>query len=119
MKNRTAFFLIALMVISPIVSAIDHCAGMHGTDAVQQTGLSAAASLYNVDESVDHHAMTDTEIDCHDSGDCALHLCSGHAVMQSVTVFNSMVSTDFQLSVTHPLYNSPSYSAIRPPISIL
>jgi len=111
-KNRTAFFLIFLMVVSPIVSAIDHCAGMHEDNAVHQIGSNPADDVLDT-----HHPAQNN--DCHDSGDCALHLCSSHAFIQSVPKFNSVVSTKFQLSSIHTFYDSPSFLAIRPPISIL
>jgi hypothetical protein len=118
MKKRTAFILVCLMVISPIVSAIDHCAGMHGMNAVQQLDLSMTVSVMSMGAD-DHQTMAETAIDCSDAGECALHLCSGHAVMLSITAFNFVISTGFQQSVILALYNSPSFAAIRPPISIL
>ncbi len=120
MKKQTAFFLIALLVISPVVSAIDHCAGMHGVNAVEQSHQMLNASLMGVDDSsLDQHNLPHNTINCHDSGDCSLHLCGGHAVLQSSMIFNSVISSDFQQSVTLPLYRSPSYLAIKPPILIL
>lgn len=119
MNKRTAFFLIALLVISPIVSAIDHCAGMHGVNVEQSHVMLNASSIIVDDLSLDHDNPSPKGMNCHGFGDCTLHLCGGHAVLLSTPVFNAAVSSDFQLSISNPFYSSPSYSAIRPPISIL
>ncbi len=118
-KNRIVFFLISLMVISPIASAIDHCADMHGDNTIEQSTVQSISSATMKQDASAGHLLADTDMSCHDSGDCALHLCGGCAVIQSETTLNTVVLTHFQMSKTHSLYHSPSYSAFKPPISVL
>ncbi len=108
-KQSLSLLLILMMLITPIASAFEHCAGMDMShDSVSQK-MSIVQSMDAV-SSLEHQKMLNSSqanqmnIDCHSSGSCALHVCGAYAVSTSVPTLNLVTMSNFSILDDTSLY---------------
>lgn len=123
-KQSLSILLILMMLITPIASAFEHCAGMDMShDSVNQK-MSIVQSM-DVVSSLEHQIMLNSSqakqmnMDCHSSGSCTLHLCGAYAVSTSAPTLNLATTSNFSIFEDTSLYSAVLTSEIRPPIAIL
>ena len=122
-KQRTPILLILMLLVTPIVSAFDHCSGMDMSSHLLEN---QSFSMSNMDESY----LTDKEIvkdfqskkvdmDCHSNNSCTLHACGGYGIVSSsptINAYSSLYYSDVEYITPHS--NIPP-SFLRPPITNL
>ena len=118
-KQGFPILLILMMLITPIASAFDHCAGMDMSES-QSFFMSADDTI-----SLDHQKMLKesqnkkTDMDCHNSGNCTVHICGGYGLTSSAPTINTVTSPNYSNFEYTPPYSTVLSSELRPPISIL
>jgi len=123
-KQGLPILLILMMLITPIASAFEHCAGMDMSES-QSLFISPSADATDDTIPLDHHKMLkesqnkQTDMDCHSSGSCVVHICGGYGITSSAPTINTVTSFYFSSFVYTSLYSTVLPSELRPPISIL
>ena len=97
-KQGLPILLILMMLITPIASAFDHCAGMDMSGHLSESqSFSMAQSVNDMNHS-DHKKNLKksqnkkTDMDCHNSDSCAVHICGGYGITSSVQTINTVTS---------------------------
>ncbi len=115
------------MLITPIVSAFEHCAGMTMSDHLPEnlnlvTNFVSFAPILNSKHQkpskVTHQENSIQH--CQSSGNCNFNFCgNGYGIPSSLS--NNSLSTSYIFSPfeSSSLYKTPLSPEIRPPISIL
>ena len=123
-KQGLPILLILMMLITPIASAFEHCAGMDMSES-QSLFISPSADATDDTIPLDHQKMLkesqnkQTDMDCHSSGNCAVHICGGYGIPSSAPTINTVTSSYYSnFEYTSP-YSTFLSSKLRPPISIL
>jgi hypothetical protein len=124
-KQGLPIILILMMLIMPIASAFEHCAGMDMSGHLSESqSFSMAESVDDVNHS-DHQKMLkesqkiQTDMDCHNSGNCTVHICGGYGITTSMpTIITVISSYQSSFGYTSP-YSTVLSQELRPPISIL
>ena len=123
-KQGLPILLILMMLITPIASAFEHCAGMDMSES-RSFSITPLADASSDTIPLDHHKMLkesqnkQTDMDCHSSGSCVVHICGGYGITSSAPTINTLTSTYYSnFEYTSP-YSTVLPSELRPPISIL
>jgi hypothetical protein len=124
MKERgLPIILILMMLITPIASAFDHCAGMDMSESQNFSITPTTDDTIPLDhqkmlkESQNNQAMN---MDCHSSSNCTVHICGGgYSITSSAPTVNAVTSFYYSNFEYTPPYNTFLSSELRPPISIL
>ena len=114
-----------MLLISPIVSAFDHCSGMSLSRHLSENqGLTVIMSTDDASP-LKHKKMfkgqqsNQTHIHCHTSSDCSLHACGGYGMASSAPVVKTVISSYYSNYEGTSLYSTALPLDIRPPILIL
>ncbi|BCG63416.1 MAG: hypothetical protein methR_P1126 [Methyloprofundus sp.] len=119
-KQSQSILLILMMLITPIASAFEHCAGMDMShDSVSQKMSMDAVSSLEHQKMLNGSQHNQMNIDCHSSGSCALHVCGAYAVSTSVPTLNLVTMSNYSIFEDTSLYSAVLTSDLRPPITIL
>lgn len=127
-KQGLPNLLILIMLITLIASAFDHCAGMDMSGHFSEThSFSVTPSADAAENTIplDHQKMSkgsqssQTDMDCHTSGSCTIHICGGYGITSSAPTINIVSSSYYSGFVYTPPYSTVLSSELRPPISIL
>ncbi len=120
-KQGLPIILILMMLITPIASAFEHCAGMDMSES------QSFSMPYSVDDTtpLDHKKMLkesqnkQTDMDCHSCGNCTVHICGGYGITSSPPTINTVTSSYYSSFEYALPYSSVLSTELRPPISIL
>ena len=116
-RTFTAFFIILMMLVMPVASAIDHCMGMSAhEDSMAMDNPHTLAD--SVQEMLDDSQQYDGNI-CQDSDLCSYHACGGLGIITSSQILLSLSAFSFNRQDISSSYPSPLFHSIKPPISIL
>ena len=113
-----------MMLITPIASAFDHCAGMDMSHDSASQKMSTVQSI-DAENSLEHQKVLSTsqhkqmDTDCHSSGSCTLHICGAYALNTSASTLNLATASNYSIFEDTSLYSAVLTSDLRPPISIL
>ncbi len=126
-KRRISISLILLMLITPIVSAFEHCAGMTMSDHLPEnlnlvTHFVSIAPIHNSkhQKSSEVTHQKNSVQHCQSSVNCNFHFCSsGFGIPASLSNTRLISSYIFSPFESLSLYKTPLSPEIRPPISIL
>ena len=110
------------MIIAPIASAFEHCAGMVMPE--DTSGKPGLVMVMSADEfsPMHHDNLSDSQqvdMDCHASSSCTLHVCGGCGIISSEAVFHLPSSATYSYHDFLPHYQTTLDLDLRPPISIL
>ena len=111
-----------MMVITPIASAFSHCSSMVMFGDLSESKIlvvsiladQVTASIHQDVNQEPHKQKTD--MCCHTSGSCALHVCSGFGIISSTLTFNSNTSNSYPNLDYLSFYSTYFSPEIRPPI---
>ncbi len=124
-KQGIPILLILIMLITPIASAFDHCAGMDMSSHFSETQSFSVALSADDTIPLDHQKMpkgsqnSQTDIDCHTSGSCTIHICGGYGITSSAPTIDIVVSSYYSIFEYTSPYSTVLSSDLRPPIFIL
>jgi hypothetical protein len=114
-----------MMLITPIASAFEHCAGMDMSGHFSETHSIPVVLSADNTIPLDHQKISkgsqssQTDMDCHTSGSCTIHICGGYGIMSSAPTISTVSSSYYFSFVYTPPYSTVLSSELRPPISIL
>ena len=123
-KQSLSFLLILMMLITPIASAFEHCAGMDMSHDSASQNFSIAQSIDDAN-SLEHQKMLSASqhkqinTDCHSNGSCTLHICGAYALNTSASTLNLATASNYSIFEDTSLHSTVLTSDLRPPISIL
>ncbi len=124
-KQDISFLLLFLMLITPIASAFEHCAGMdtsgHSSVSQKNSVLSSAGDTVQLEHKTMLNELQNnqTNIDCHNSNSCTFHVCGVYSITSSSPIINA-VSPSCYSSFEYASFDSTvSSSDLRPPIFTL
>jgi hypothetical protein len=123
-KQVLTFLLIFTMVIAPIASAFEHCAGMDmsefSSDSQSWTVVMSADDLApsNHENMLNGRLDSQGDVACHASS-CIFHVCGGCAIISAAATIHLAGSADYSNSEYISSYNTVLPLDIKPPISIL
>lgn len=124
-KQGFPILLILMMLITLIVSAFEHCAGMDMSGHFSEShSFSVVLSADNT-LPLDHQKMSKgsqsskTDMDCYSSGNCTVHICGGYGITSSMPTINAVTSSYYSNLEYTPPYSTVLSSELRPPIYIL
>jgi hypothetical protein len=123
-KQSLTILLILMMLITPIASAFEHCAGMDMSHDSASQKMSIVQSIDAV-SSLEHQKMLNSsqakqmDMDCHSSGSCTLHVCGAYTISSSMPTLNLVTISNFSILDDTSLYSAVLTSELRPPIQIL
>ena len=115
-KQRTPILLILMMLVTPIVSAFDHCSAMDMSSHLLEN---LHLSMSTMDETVEEQLSKKVDMDCHNNSGCTFHACGGYGLMSASSTINAnpaLYYSVFEYIATHS--NIPP-SFLRPPIANL
>ncbi len=124
-KQALPILLILLMLITPIVSAFEHCSGMDMSAPVSEnknfsvTLLANDAGLLNHQTILKGERNNQVDMDCQTVRDCSFHSCAALGITssaQTVTIVKSPLYSNFEYTPPNSTAFSPN---LRPPILIL
>ncbi len=120
-KQSTPILLILMMLVTPIVSAFDHCSGMGMSSHLLEN---QSFSMSTMDESsltgkeiVKEQQIKKADMECHSNNSCTFHACGGYGIISSSSTINTNTSlyySDFEYISPH---SNVSLSLLRPPIA--
>jgi hypothetical protein len=123
-KQSLSLFLILMLLMMPIASAFEHCAGMDMSHESSSHKMSIAPSMDAL-SSLEHQNMLNEsqakqmDVDCHSSGSCTLHVCGAYAMSTSIPTLNLATVSCYSIFEDTSLYSAVLTSELRPPITIL
>ncbi len=121
-KQVLTFLLIFTMVIAPIASAFEHCAGMDMSEQTPDNQSMTIALSVDDTESSSHESMLNgqlADMDCHASSHCTFHVCGDAGVISSATSIYLQGTAYYSNIASIPPYGIALPLDLRPPISIL
>ncbi len=125
-KSDLSILLILMMLITPIASAFDHCAGMDMSGHLSDNHLSSVTLSTDDAMHLGHKKMLtgvvqndQVDMDCHTSGSCTIHVCGGYGMTSSAPTLNTVSSPYYSFFEYTSPYNTVLPSELRPPIVIL
>lgn len=126
-KRRISISLILLMLITPIVSAFEHCVGMTMSDHLPENlnlvtnFVSNAAIITSKHQKPSEVTHQENAVQhCQSSGNCNFHFCSnGFGIPTSLSNNSLLTSYIFSPFESSSLYRTPISPEIRPPIIVL
>ena len=114
-----------MMLITPIASAFDHCAGMDMSGHLSESQNFSVILSIDGANPLDHKKMlkasqnNQTDMDCHSSSSCTVHVCGGYGITSSAPTVNTVTSSYYSIFEYTSPYNIVLSSDLRPPIFIL
>ena len=120
-KQSLPILLILMMLITPIASALDHCAGMDMSGHFSASQSSAVMSSSHDAMPLGHDNMltaspyTQLNGDCHSGGSCTIHLCGGDGITSSVPGINIVASFYYSPFEYISPYDTALSPDLRPP----
>jgi hypothetical protein len=122
-KQRFLLFLILIMVITPVWSALGYYSGMVNSLSAESSfeqGIAVTDSTDAAPHSSDHCLHQDKfKITCHASGSCTFHICGDGGIATVFLLTQAYSSYRYEhggKSASRSLSSSPE---IRPPINSL
>jgi len=122
-KQITPILLIIMMLVTPIVSAFDHCSGMDMSNHLLENQSFSMSTMHKSSltgkEIVKGNTDNTFDSDCHSNNSCTFHACGGYGIISSSSTINtnsSLYYLDFEYI---SLYSNISFSLLRPPIASL
>ncbi len=109
------------MVIAPIASAFEHCAGMDVSGHSPESQSQAVVAAEDV-VTMDHDLLLNGQqanMDCHTSSSCTFHVCGGDGLISSAAAIDLSSSVSYSAISFSSSYHTVSLPDLRPPISIL
>lgn len=124
-KQGLPILLIFLMLITPIASAFDHCAGMNMSGHLSE--IQSISVTLSADDAIplDHKKMikgslsNQTDMDCQTSDNCTVHVCGGYGITSSIPTINTVPSSYYSVFEYSSPYTTDLSPDLRPPIFIL
>jgi hypothetical protein len=126
MKQGLSFFLILIILIAPIASALEICSSMdmsvHLSDSQNLTTIISPAENIRF---LDHKKMlkdqhdNQIELDCHASNNCTLHACGGYGITSTPLTVHTVISSYYSNYEYSSPYNTTLSTDLRPPILYL
>ena len=124
MKKQTIpILLILMMLVTPIVSAFDHCSGMDMSNHLLENQSFSMSTMHKSSltgkEIVKGNPSNKFDSDCHSNNSCTFHACGGYGIISSRSTINtnsSLYYLDFEYISP---YSNISSSLLRPPIASL
>ena len=124
-KQGLSILLIIMMLITPIASAFDHCAGMDMAAYLSESqnfSVSVSADDANHLEHQKMHKESQNiaaDMGCESNGDCTFHVCGGYGITSTASSINT-VSFSYYSIIEYALpYTTVLSPDLRPPIFIL
>lgn len=120
-KQNFVILIIFVMVISPIVSAFDHCAGMMMSDKMTNSQV----TFFDSDQGYSHTSLdqeqpnNQMDIDCKACNGCIIHICHGFGIFPSSPMLNTKTVFSYSNSEYHIPESLAPFPHTRPPITIL
>ena len=124
-KQDISILLLFLMLITPIASAFEHCAGMemseHSSVSQKDSVLSSAGDTVQLE----HKKMLNksqnnlTDMDCQNSSSCTFHVCGTHSITSTAHIINIASSSVYSVFEYTSHYSTVLFPNLRPPIFIL
>ncbi len=117
--------LIFMMLITPIASAFEHCAGAGMSDHLSEFQNFSATQPANNAIQLDHKKTfkgsqnNQSDMDCHNSDSCTIHICGGFGIISSIPVINIITSHIYSFHEYVSPYNTTLSPDLRPPKFIL
>jgi len=114
-----------MMLITPIDSAFDHCAGMDMSGHLSDSHLSSVTLSTDDAMPLGHKKMltgfqnNQADMDCHTSGSCTVHICGGYGITSSAPTINTVISSTYSIFEYTSPYSTFLSAELRPPIFIL
>ncbi len=119
-KQRTPILLILMMLVTPIVSAFDHCSGMDMSNhLLEDKSFSMStmdASPLTDKEVFKEHQSNKVDMDCHSSHSCTFHVCGGYGIITSSSTIDTNTSLFYSGFETLPPHSYIYLFLFRPPI---
>ena len=124
-KQGLPILLIFLMLITPIDSAFDHCAGMNMSAHLSE--IQSISVTLSADDAIplDHKKMikgllsNSANMDCQTSDNCTVHVCGGYGITSSIPTINTVPSSYYSVFEYSSPYTTDLSPDLRPPIFIL
>ncbi len=123
-KQGLLILLILMMLITPIASAFNHCAGMDMSG--QMLKIQNFSDTLSADDAIPLHKKilkgslnNQTDMDCHTSISCSVHVCGGYGITSSAPTVNTVTSSYYSIFENTSPYSTVLSSDLRPPIFIL
>ncbi len=124
-KQGLPVLLILMMLITPIASAFEHCAGMdmsgHLSESHHLSDTLPAKDAIPLDHKkiVKGSQNNQTDMDCHNSSSCTVHICGGYGIMTSVSAINIVATSSYLIYQYASPYDTLLLPDLRPPKLIL
>lgn len=124
-RQSLPIILIFMILITPIASAFDHCAGMditsHLSESQSMTGIISADGSSPSNHKKMFKGQTDSSADrdCDTSSNCTFHLCAGYGLTSSALTIDTIISSYYSNFEYIVPYNTALSADLRPPIFIL
>lgn len=110
-----------MMLIMPVTSAFEHCAGMDMSQLSTNQSFSITQSIDAANSLEQQKMLNESPMntDCHSSGSCTLHACGAYAISASTPTLHIVTTSDYSIVQHTSHYSAVLTSDLRPPISIL
>ncbi len=124
-KQGMPIILILMMLITPIASAFDHCVGMgtsgHLSEFQNFSDTQPANNAIHLDHKKIHKGSQNnqSDIDCHSSDSCTIHICGGFGIISSMPEINIITTPTYSLYEYVSPYETSLSPDLRPPKLIL
>ncbi len=123
-KQALPILLILMMLITPIASAFEHCAGMDMSGHFSETHSFSVTPLADAADNtipLDHQKMSkgsqssQTDMDCHTSGSCTIHICGGYGITSSAPTINIVTTSYYSIFEYASPYDTTLSPDLKPP----
>jgi len=120
-KQGLPILLILMMLITPIASAFDHCAGIDMSGQLSESQNISVTQSVDGAQSLGHNTLKvlqnhQTDRDCHSS--CTVHICGGDGIMSSIPTINTVTAPSYSIYEYVSPYDTPLSSDLKPPKQI-
>ena len=120
-QHSLPILLILMMLMTPIASAFDHCAGMSMPDHLSASHLLSDPLAVDDAMPLDHEKMLNesqsalADMDCHSSDNCTVHLCGACGITSSAPTINILISSYYSIFEYVVPYDTALSPGLRPP----
>ncbi len=120
-KPSLSILLILVMLITPIASVFDHCAGLDMSGHFSEMPSSSDTSLADHKTPLEHKKMLNgsqnnqLDVDCHSNGRCTLHVCGTDVISSSAPTIHSATAAYYLIFEYASPYSTVLSPALRPP----
>ncbi len=123
-KQGFPVLLILMMLITPIASAFEHCAGMDMSGHLSENQNFSVTLPVDGTNSLGHKNIKDsqadqTNMDCHSSGSCSVHICGGYGITSIVSGIYLVATSSYLIYQYASPYDTLLLPDLRPPKFIL